>query len=275
MNRYPLWKYVLVVITVVLGITYSLPNLFGESPAVQITTSKSHLKIDTVLLNNVEATLKRENVPFESSLLDATGLKIRFADPDTQIRAKDVLQKTLNKDYVIALNLLSRSPEWLRGIGALPMYLGLDLRGGVHFLLEVDMKAALDKAADRYVGDFRSTLRKEKINHHGITRVGQSVQIRFGDATQLEKAKKLISDSTPDLILKESEDGTEKLLTASLSQQAQKNIQESALKQNIHTLHNRINELGVAEPVIQQQGANRVVVQLPGVQDTAKAKEIL
>lgn len=275
MNRYPLWKNILVIFAIVLGITYSLPNLFGESPAVQITTSKSHLKVDTVLLKNVEEALKRENVAFESSVLDGTGLKVRFTDPDTQIRAKDVLQKTLNKDYVIALNLLSRSPDWLRGIGALPMYLGLDLRGGVHFLLEVDMKAALDKAADRYVGDFRTNFRKEKINHHGITRLGQSVQIRFGDSAQLEKARKLIADVNPDLILKDSEDGTEKLLTASLSQQAQKSIQDSALKQNIHTLHNRINELGVAEPVIQQQGANRVVVQLPGVQDTAKAKEIL
>lgn len=275
MNRYPTWKYVLVVTAILVGILYSLPNLFGEAPAVQISTSKSHLKIDTALLAKVESILKQEKIAFDSSILDANGVKVRFNDPDTQIKAKDVLQKSLDKDYTIALNLISRSPSWLRSIGAQPMYLGLDLRGGVHFLLEVDMKAALDKAADRYVGDFRSSLRKEKISHHGVTRQGQTVQIKFGDVEQLAKAKTLIAKENPDLTLKESDDGNDKILVASLNVEAQKRIQESALKQNIHTLHNRINELGVAEPIIQQQGLNRVVVQLPGVQDTATAKEIL
>jgi preprotein translocase subunit SecD len=200
---------------------------------------------------------------------------VRFNDPDTQIKAKDALQTTLGKDYVVALNLLSRSPSWLRSIGALPMYLGLDLRGGVHFLLQVDMKAALDKAAERYVGDFRSSLRKERVSYLGVSREGQTVQIRFSQADELAKAEKILAKEYPDLTLKESDSGNDKLLIASLNLPAQKRIQEFALKQNIQTLHNRINELGVAEPIIQQQGLDRVVVQLPGVQDTAKAKEIL
>jgi len=176
---------------------------------------------------------------------------------------------------VIALNLISRSPDWLKNIGALPMYLGLDLRGGVHFLLQVDMKAALDKAAERYVGDFRSSLRKERITYLGVSREGQTVQVRFSNPTELAKARKILSKEYPDLAIKDTDSGSDKLLIASLSVESQKRIQDFALKQNIQTLHNRINELGVAEPIIQQQGADRVVVQLPGVQDTAKAKEIL
>ena len=275
MNRYPLWKYVLVLAALILGVVYSIPNIFGESPAVQITTAKTSIKLDSALLGQVENVLKQENVKYDTIFLDASGVKVRFADPDTQIQAKDVLQAQLGKDYVIALNLLSRSPTWLRSIGALPMYLGLDLRGGVHFLLQVDMKAALDKAAERYVGDFRGALRQERVAYLGVTREGQTVQVRFSQAAELAKARKIIEKEYPDLTLKESDSGNEKLLIASLSLTAQKRIQEFALKQNIQTLHNRINELGVAEPIIQQQGLDRVVVQLPGVQDTAKAKEIL
>ena len=163
MNRYPLWKYLLVLITLVLGVLYSLPNVFGESPAVQITATKSGAKLDTALLEQVENLLKQEKLPYEATFLDETGVKVRFTNPDTQIKAKDVLQAFLGKDYVVALNLLSRSPAWLHSIGALPMYLGLDLRGGVHFLLQVDMQAALTQAAERYVGDFRTSLRNEKI----------------------------------------------------------------------------------------------------------------
>ncbi|MGZ8250908.1 MAG: protein translocase subunit SecD [Methylophilaceae bacterium] len=275
MNRYPLWKYLLVLITLVLGLVYSLPNIFGESPAVQITTAKSTTKLDPALLGQVENVLTQEKIPFDSLFQDTTGVKVRFANTDTQIKAKDTLQGKLGRDYVIALNLISRSPNWLKSIGALPMYLGLDLRGGVHFLLQVDMKAALDKAAERYVGDFRSSLRKERITYLGVSREGQTVQVRFSNAAELAKAEKILGKEYPDLTIKDTDNGTDKLLIASLSLESQKRIQDFALKQNIQTLHNRINELGVAEPIIQQQGADRVVVQLPGVQDTAKAKEIL
>ncbi len=275
MNRYPLWRYILVLVVLVLGVLYSMPNIFGESPAVQISAIKSNIKVDSALLAQIENVLKEGNIQFDRTILDVSGVKVRFANTDTQIKAKDVLQNKLGKDYIVALNLLSRSPDWLHSVGARPMYLGLDLRGGVHFLLEVDMKAALTQAAERYVGDFRSALRKEKISYLGVTREGQTVQVRFSQATELDKARKIIEQDYPDLTLKESDSGSDKLLTASLNVAAQKRIQEYALKQNIQTLGNRVNELGVAEPIIQQQGANRIVVQLPGVQDTAKAKEIL
>lgn len=275
MNRYPLWKYLLVAFSLIVAIVYSLPNVFGESPAVQISTSKSHLKIDTGLLERVEEGLKQEGIAYDAIFLDASGVKVRFANPDTQIKAKDVLGQMLGSDYIIALNLLSQSPAWLTSIGALPMYLGLDLRGGVHFLLEVDMDSALTQAAERYVGDFRSAFRKDKISYQGIAREGQAVQIRFTQAEEVVKAERIINRDYPDLTVKQTNIGSETILTATLSTVAQKRIQDFALKQNIQTLHNRINELGVAEPIIQQQGANRVVVQLPGVQDTAKAKEIL
>jgi preprotein translocase subunit SecD len=275
MNRYPLWKNILVLAAIVLGVLYSLPNLYGESPAVQITSSKSTAKFESSLLGQVEDILKQENIPYETTILDDTGVKVRFVNPDTQIRAKDALQASLGEDYVVALNLLSRSPAWLHSIGAKPMYLGLDLRGGVHFLLEVDMKSALDQAAERYVNDFRSTLRKEKVSYVGVSREAQTVQVRFSKSEEAAEAQKILEREFPDIAIKESGSGNDILLTASLNQQAQKRIQDFALKQNIQTLHNRINELGVAEPIIQQQGLNRVVVQLPGVQDTAKAKEIL
>lgn len=275
MNRYPLWKNIFVVIMILMGFIYTIPNFFGESPAVQITPAKSTTKLDPALLGQVEAVFVQEKIQYDGIYLDARGVKARFANTDTQIRAKDALQASLGNDYTVALNLLSRSPDWLRSLGARPMYLGLDLRGGVHFLLQVDMKAALDKAAERFVGDFRAVLRKERISYIGVTRENQTVQVRFNNAAELEKAKKIISKEYPDLTLNEVTEGEDIKLTASLNLIEQKRIQDFALKQNIQTLHNRINELGVAEPIIQQQGADRVVVQLPGVQDTAKAKEIL
>ena len=271
MNRYPLWKYILVLTALLLGLVYSMPNIFGESPAVQITTAKSTSKLDSSLLGKVEETLNQEHIKFDAISMDSTGVKVRFSDTDTQIKARDVLNSHLDKSYVAVLNLISRSPSWLSNIHARPMYLGLDLRGGVHFLLQVDMKAALDKAADRYVGDFRASLRKERISYSGVTRDAQSIQIKFTDAKELAKAQKIIGNEFPDLTLKDSEN----TLIATLNLQMQKRIQEDALKQNIQTLHNRVNEFGVAEPIIQQQGLDRIVVQLPGVQDTAKAKEIL
>ncbi|MFJ5446034.1 protein translocase subunit SecD [Methylobacillus methanolivorans] len=275
MNRYPLWKYLMVLAVVLVGLLYAAPNLFGESPAVQITAAKANTKVDSALLESTENILKQANIPFEALFLDATGVKVRFPSTDVQLHAKDALQASLGKDYVIALNLLSRSPEWLRSIGARPMYLGLDLRGGVHFLLQVDMKAALDQAAERYVGDFRSALRNARLSYLGVSRDGQAVNIRFKDLAELNKAQRALEKDYPDLTFRTSDRGEDKVLTAVLSEPAKKRIQEFAIKQNIQTLHNRINELGVAEPVIQQQGLDRVVVQLPGVQDTAKAKEIL
>lgn len=280
MNRYPVWKYAIVALAVVLGFLYTLPNFFGESPAVQVSSGKVTIKMDAGVLVRVEEALKAANVVYTAALLDANSVRVRFTDTDTQLKAKDVISQALNPDpsnptYVVALNLLSSSPNWLTAINALPMYLGLDLRGGVHFLLQVDMPAALTKRLDSLAGDARSQLREKNIRHSGIAREGQSIRVRFRDAETREKARRLIADSIGDLALTESQDGAEFRLTATLKQEAIKRTQDYALKQNITTLHNRINELGVAEPVIQQQGADRIVVQLPGVQDTAKAKDIL
>src|SRR6266446_2296493 len=280
MNRYPLWKYALIAVALVVGIVYTLPNFFAEVPAVQVSTSKSNVKIDASTLQTVEEALKAANVPYRGETVDATGVKVRFADPDTQLKAKDVLQAKLNPDpnnpnYIVALNLLSSSPRWLAKIGALPMYLGLDLRGGVHFLLQVDMKAALDKAADRYTTDIRSLLREKKVIYAGIAREGQNVAVRFRDAGERARAYQEISNAFADLQLREVEGTGESRLVASLKPEAQKRIQDGAVQQNITILRNRVNELGVAEPIVQQQGADRVVVQLPGVQDTARAKDIL
>lgn len=275
MNRYPMWKNILVAVMILIGLIYTIPNFFGESPAVQITPAKSTTKLDSALLGKVEDIFKQEKIEYDGVYQDARGVKARFKNTDTQIRAKDVLQANLGTDYTVALNLLSRSPNWLRSLGAKPMYLGLDLRGGVHFLMQVDMKAALSKAAERFVGDFKIALRKERISYVGVSREGETVQIRFNNADELTKARAVIAKEYPNLTLEESTIGEERILKASLNLVEQKSIQDFAIKQNIQTLHNRINELGVAEPIIQQQGADRVVVQLPGVQDTAKAKEIL
>jgi preprotein translocase subunit SecD len=280
MNRYPLWKYVVIAVALVIGVFYTLPNFFPEVPAVQVSTSKSNVKIDASTLQNIEEALKAANVPYHGESVDSTGAKIRFADPDTQLKAKDVLQAKLNPDpnnpnYIVALNLLSSSPRWLAKIGALPMYLGLDLRGGVHFLLQVDMKAALDKAADRYLTDIRSLLREKKVLYAGIAREGQNIGVRFRDAGERARAFQEIDKAFPDLQLREVDAGSESRLVAGLKPEAQKRIQDGAVQQNITILRNRVNELGVAEPIVQQQGADRVVVQLPGVQDTARAKDIL
>jgi preprotein translocase subunit SecD len=275
MNRYPLWKYILIATVILIGLLYTIPNFFGESPAVQVSPAKSTLKSDNALLQKVENTLQLASIPFNGIYLDASGVKVRFANPEDQIKAKDKLNTSLGKDYTIALNLLSQTPNWLLAIGAKPMYLGLDLRGGVHFLLQVDMKAALDKAAESSVGDFRTLLRKEKINYFGINREGQQVIVKFDNADEANKALRLLSKDYPDLTYNLTGSGKDISVTANMGLAAQKRTQEFALKQNLQTLHNRINELGVAEPIVQQQGFDRIVVQLPGVQDTAKAKEIL
>ncbi len=275
MNQYPKWKYGLVLIAIFIGLIYSIPNFFGESPALQVKTTKTSDKLDLSILGTIENSLKEANLPFDGIVQEPNGIKIKFASPDSQVKAKDVLQNALGSNYVIALNLVSKSPSWLSKIGAIPMYLGLDLRGGVHFLLQVDMKAAAEKAAESYLNDFRMTLRKERISYIGASRLNEIVKIQFDSQEELDKAKKLIKVNYPDFMINDSSSGKDKALDISMSEMGKKKIQEFALKQNLQTLHNRINELGVAEPIIQQQGLDRIVVQLPGVQDTAKAKEIL
>lgn len=280
MNRFPVWKYALIALCVFVAFVYTVPNFFGESPAVQVSSGKATIKVDAALLDRVEAALKSAGVPTTGVLLDQNSVRVRFADADTQLKAKDLIDRTVNPDpanpsYVVALNLLSSSPNWLSAIGALPMYLGLDLRGGVHFLLQVDMEGAVTKRLESLAGDLRTQLREKRIRHGGIRREGQTLRMRFRDAEERDRARAHILASFPDLALVERDDGQAVQLVASLKPEALKRTQDYALKQNITTLHNRINELGVAEPVIQQQGADRVVVQLPGVQDTAKAKDIL
>ena len=274
MNRYTLWKYIVIAVALGIGFLYTVPNFFPEVPAVQVSSTK--IKIDSAALATIEDTLKSASIPYRGAALDATGIKVRFDDPDTQLKAKDVLQQRLGDNYIVALNLLSSSPQWLASIGALPMYLGLDLRGGVYFLLQVDMKAALDKAGDRYATDLRSLLRSEKVQYSGIAREAANVVMRFKDQGERNKARVAIEKNYPDLGLREADGGGGDLrLIAGLKPEAQKRIQDGAVAQNIQILRNRVNELGVAEPIIQQQGLERVVVQLPGVQDTARAKDIL
>ena len=276
MNRYPPWKYIVIALALVVGMLYTLPNFFPEVPAVQVSSSKSAVKIDNALLGTIEDTLKADKVPYRGTELDPIGIKVRFNDFDTQLRAKDLLQKKLGDNYIVALNLLSSSPHWLASIGALPMYLGLDLRGGVHFLLQVDMKAALDKAADRYTTDIRSLMRENKVLYSGVGREGTNIVLRFKDDTERNKARFEIEKAFPDLQVRPQDAaGGDLRLVAAVSPQAQTRIQEGAVQQNITILRNRVNELGVAEPIIQQAGTDRVVVQLPGVQDTARAKDIL
>jgi len=280
MNRYPVWTYAIVLATVVLGLLYTLPNFYGEVPAVQLSSARATIKVDAGTLARVEDTLGKAGIKPTGLQLDSNSIKVRLTDTDTQLKAKDLISQALNSDpqapsYTVALNLVSSSPAWLTAMHALPMYLGLDLRGGVHFLLQVDMKAALTKKLDSLSGDIRTQLRDKNLRHGGLAREGNTIVVRFRDAETRSKARRVIEEQLADLQLNDSGSGEELRLNAVLRPEAQKRVQDFALKQNIQTLHNRINELGVAEPVIQQQGAERVVVQLPGVQDTAKAKDIL
>ena len=284
MNRYPLWKYIVIVVALLIGAIYMLPNFFGESPAVQVSSAKSTVKIDPALMTRVEEVLKDAKIAHKGIYFDTAGLnstiRVRFADADTQLAAKDVIQKALDPSqedpaYVVALNLVSNTPRWLTSLHALPMYLGLDLRGGVHFLMQVDMRAAVDKRLDTLASDIRTLLREKNIRHAGINKTPAAIEIRFRDAETRAKAEDEIRSQVRELTLREEGSGDNLSIVATLSPAAQKEIQDNALKQNITTLHNRVNELGVAEPVIQQQGADRIVVQLPGVQDVARAKQII
>jgi preprotein translocase subunit SecD len=280
MNRYPIWKYAIIVIALVVGFLYTLPNFFGEAPAVQVSSAKVTFKVDAGTQARVEEILKTAGLVPDLVTLDHASVKARFGNTENQLKAKDAIQKAFNPDpanagYVVALNLLSRSPSWLTSLRAFPMYLGLDLRGGVHFMLQVDMQAALTKKAESLAGDIRTSLREKNVRHGGINRVGQTIEVRFRDSQTLAAAKAVLQDQFTDLQSVDAMDGTDYKLTASIKPEAARRVQDQSLKQNITTLHNRINELGVAEPVIQQQGLDRIVVQLPGVQDTAKAKDIL
>ncbi len=280
MNRYPLWKYAIIVVALLVGVLYTLPNFFGEAPAVQVSSAKVTVKVDSSTQVRVEEALKAAGLDANLVALDGMSVKARFDNTELQLKAKDAIQKALipdpaNPGYVVALNLLSRSPAWLTSLHAFPMYLGLDLRGGVHFMLQVDMQAALTKKAESLTGDIRTTLREKNVRHSGISRNGQVIEVRFRDAATLTAAKAVFQDQFADLQTSDAADGAEFKLTAVIKPEAARLVQDQSLKQNITTLHNRINELGVAEPVIQQQGLDRIVVQLPGVQDTAKAKDIL
>src|SRR5512145_2615176 len=284
MNRYPLWKYIVIAVALLFGAIYTAPNFFGESPAVQVSSAKSTVKVAPALISRVEQILKDAQLAHEGLYFDTIGLnstiRVRFTDSDTQLAAKDTIQKALDPNqedpaYVVALNLVSNTPRWLTSLRALPMYLGLDLRGGVHFLLQVDMRAAVDKRLDTLASDIRTLLREKNIRHAGINKTPTSIEIRFRDAETRAKAEDEIRGQVRELTLREEGAGDSLSIVATLTPAAQKDIQDNALKQNITTLHNRVNELGVAEPVIQQQGADRIVVQLPGVQDVARAKQIM
>ncbi len=282
MNRYPWWKFLIIALALFVGLVYTLPNFFGEAPAVQLSSGKATVKLNIDAVAQVERALQAGGVKADFVEFDGNSVKARFGDTDTQLKARDVIGKAFNPDpadphYIVALNLLSRSPNWLRSMHALPMYLGLDLRGGVHFLMQVDMKAALTQKLDALTSDIRTQLREKDIRHGGIRRDGNTVVVRFRDEATRKAALPLLQDRVLDLSWTPQTDAAsgDLSLVGSFSPKAASAIQDQALKQNITTLHNRINELGVAEPVIQQQGTDRVVVQLPGVQDTARAKDII
>jgi len=283
MNRYPLWKYVLIVIALLFGTLYTLPNFFGESPAVQISSAKSTIKVDSAVAERVQQILQQGSLAPESVAFDnssAPSVRARFANTDTQFKAKALLEKGLNTDpadptYIVAFNLLPNTPQWLQSLHAFPMYLGLDLRGGVHFLMQVDVKAVLNKRLQGLQSSVRSVLRDKNIRHNGINRNGDRIEILFRDADTRDKAKSALAADVSELALQDAGSGDDLKVIATLRPEALKQTQEDGVKQNISTLSKRVNELGVAEPIIQRQGADRIVVQLPGVQDVSRAKDII
>ncbi|AIL33039.1 protein translocase subunit SecD [Basilea psittacipulmonis] len=284
MNRYPLWKYILVLVVLVIGIIYTVPNFFGDSPAVQVSSANITKKVDLNTQKQIETILANNHIEplgiYYQSNNNVGTIHVRFSDTDTQIRARDLLQSTLNAnsetpDYTVALNLLTATPDWLTSLGAHPMYLGLDLRGGVHFLLQVDMQGALDAAYNSLLIELRTTLNNQKIPVNNISKNGSSLVLSFSNASDRDKALAVLRNRATELTFMPSDADGRALLTAEMTPSQSQHIRENALKQNIQTLHNRINELGVAEPIIQQQGSDRIVVELPGIQDVAKAKDIL
>lgn len=284
MNRYPLWKYLVIAVALLIGVVYSIPNLFGEVPAIQIAGSKTSSKIDLNTQEKADLALANAKISSNGSFYEAQGssgtIKIRFKDTDTQLKAKDLLEKELNTDlsnpdYIIALNLLTNTPNWLLSINALSMPLGLDLRGGVYFLLKVDMKGAVEKKVTALASDARSKLREKSIRYQSIERLNETLNIKVSTDTNVEKAIEAVKDALSEMNLKSEKKLDHFLITGTLKPEASKAIQDNALKQNILTLNKRVNELAVKEPVIQKQGNDRIVVQLPGVQDTARAKDII
>jgi preprotein translocase subunit SecD len=284
MNRYPLWKYLIMIVAVGLGLLYTLPNIFPQVPAVQVSTNKAAVKLDSALMSRVETTLKEAGVPVSYSALDNTGVHVRFAggDTETQIKAKDALLKTLNNgvadgtgNYIIALTNESTTPKWMQSMNALPMFLGLDLRGGVHFLMQVDMNGALDRAADRNATDIRALLREKKISYNGVDKAKDTIAVRFSDVAERDKAQAELQKSNPDLLLREEGSGTELRLIVTLKDAAKKKLADSAIEQNQKVLNNRINALGLTEPIIQRQGVDRIVIQVPGASDPARLKDVI
>jgi preprotein translocase subunit SecD len=275
LNQYPLWKNLLIVFVLLLASVYALPNLYGEDPALQLTSARAG-KLDAGLPATVIGALEDAGLAYKSIESDEYQILVRFQDTETQLKAVDYVKASLGTQYIVALNLAPATPGWLQSINALPMYLGLDLRGGVYFLMDVDMEAAISQAIERYTGDFRSLLRGEKIRYVMIRAEDDGVRILFRNPADRDRAETLIRKESPDLVRK-SLDGVDGKsgLFISLSDLEVREILKFALQQNILTLRNRVNEIGVAEPVIQQQGTRRIVVQLPGVQDTARAKRIL
>jgi preprotein translocase subunit SecD len=283
MNRYPLWKYILIVIALLFGALYAAPNLFGESPAVQVSSAKSTVKVDSGMMAQVEQVLQKGNIKPEGVFYELSGshgsVRARFADPDAQFKAKALLEKELNTDpadptYVVAFNLLSNTPAWLQSLHALPMYLGLDLRGGVHFLMQVDIKAVVNKRIQGLQASVRSMLRDKNIRHAGIAVNGETIEVKFNDADTRAKGKEVLASQLPEVLINEAE-GADLKLVITMKPAALKQTLDDAVQQNVITLSKRVNELGVAEPIIQRQGADRIVVQLPGVQDVSRAKDII
>ncbi len=280
MNKLPIWRGLVMALALTFGLLYTLPNFFGEAPAVQVSGAKATVKVDQEIAQRVDRALELSSLKNDGAKIEGASIRVRLPDTDTQLKARDAIEKALNADpqdprYVVALNLISSSPAWLTSMRALPMYLGLDLRGGVHFLLQVDMPAAVSKRLDVLMGDTRTLLRDKSLRHAGISRSAQGIEIRFRDQDTREKSRALLNTQLADLNWIEATLGGEAALVGTLRPEAEKRVRDYAVKQNITTLSNRVNELGVAEPVIQQQGPERIVVQLPGVQDTAKAKDIL
>ena len=280
MQRYPVWRFVVIALAVLFGLIYTLPNLYGEVPAVQISSLKNTVKVDESLEERALAALKKAGITDLGALRDSVSVKIRFPNTDVQLQAKDTLEKALNPDpadptYISALNLLPNTPNWLLALHALPMYLGLDLRGGVHFLLQVDTASAMTKRTEQAMAEIRTVLRDRDVRHAGIERNGNAVDVKFRDAATRQRARDVLLAALPDFQFADGGSGDNLVLTARLNEMALRTYLDSSLQQNITTLSNRINELGVAEPVIQRQGQDRIVVQLPGVQDTTRAKDIL
>ncbi|XLZ69144.1 protein translocase subunit SecD [Massilia sp. SR12] len=284
MNRYPVWKYILIVVVVLLGALYTAPNYFGQTPALQVTSGKSTVKVTSALATQVEELLKKDNIKSDGVAVDGSGLhasvRARFADTDTQFKARLALEKGLNPDpndatYIVTVNLVSNTPQWMQSLHALPMYLGLDLRGGVHFLMQVDTKAALNKRMQGMQAAIKTQLRDKNVRHAGIDRAGDSIVVKFREDAIRQQAKKIIQDQQPDLNVVDAADGEELRLIANLKPAALKATLDNGVQQNIATLGKRVNELGVTEPIIQQQGPDRIVVQLPGVQDAARAKDLI